>query len=910
MTFSQCWNGSRFGWEKFGNYTGSKPKIKLEQDAWDSARLATNIFYRLAHEIMGFDIRYTEYTGGYDNVDGPRLQAGISDVVMELWTTGVPVTWFDHGSIGYSGRSGMYIPTWLADENPTLAFDWWRFFQNPIAVDLMAKQTWKPHYYVNPDGTPICNNIVKGCMNGTYHPSWWTPASESKFLPMWHIDPTWSQYHYERMIDGLQINAELIWLGPNYTPLVEQALANRTAFIFYNWKPSSFVATHNVTRLMFPDSDNGQYQKWLVNNVDTPIESDEPTTIITKATGFDFGTSFPDVVNLLSMITIGDNEINQMLVNMLNNNWTYDVAVCDWMHKNEKEWSSWIPEPPKIITTCPIVGQCPAILVLNVQVMQYVQEVTKNPAVLLSTAVRQDSAEIFVPRALRQDTTSGKASMDCSNYGVMIFFLVLGSFVATFLLLFVPAHETPTIDLLLFYFQVVNLIFKINISHFKGMESLENFLALASLDLDGMATSCPAPLSGVSKQLFRFVLPCLFFIHTAILYFTAQAMKQYYPALMDKLLQYLPGHAKHVSIKVIFLRIFQIVVTFVLMPLVEACLAILDCRNLMGVSVDFQAPDAVCFHKVHLPAAIFAILVLVLLLGVYPSLLIWKLYRINKAGQLKYNEENLTVLDELNMTLYADYRKSYYFMGPLLIWERGFLVLIFQMLIGKIDGIGFAYVCILAVVCFIRIYVQPYLFGIEAYMNREIVLCWLILMALNLSTLESNHTSIEGMVTFLLILPAVLHVLRWGFSAWQAKYLEKNGGGSSSRASHSGFGASGTGGVTSGRGSSRHGKKGSEKGNSIENLNRQGSKKRNSVMDTSCSGPASGVASSQQTDPSTKTLQRSSSLMGVGVVRASTLPNTPTASKKRFSAGSGQPGMVQPPVPICSTRNMDSVDEH
>ncbi|KAI9339387.1 hypothetical protein BDR26DRAFT_390072 [Obelidium mucronatum] len=728
---------------------------RLEQDAWDSARLATNVFYRLASEIMGFNVRYMEYTGGYDNVLGPRLQAGVTDVVMEMWSTGIPVVWFDHGSVGYQGRSGMYIPSWLADKHPTLAFDFWRFFQNPAAGEIVWGKSWKP-VVNNDDGTPICTGIARGCLNNTYHPDWWTPATDSRFISMWHIDPSWSQYVYERLIDGLKINATISWLGGTvFNDLVDQALNNGTAFVFYNWKPSTFVATRNVTRLMFPDSDGGLIQKWLLDPVNNPRQADESTTIITKATPMSFGNDFPDVVKLLNLISIAEAEINLLLKNMMVNNWTYDQAVCDWMYRTVDTWKTWIPPPPQVISTCP-VGQGFYIssgipICLTCPPSTYDWEVSdKTCSPCPSGAVCPGGSEVDVkhdhwisPKDWRfnqtepdiyscpyaatccdrssckpetpcaegftgtlctkcVDTTKymwRHTCMNCDSYSGTVAVIVLGSFLATFLLLFVPQHETPTVELLLFYFQVVHLIFGIEITNFNGMQNLEKFLALASLDLDGMTATCPAPLSGVAKQLFRFVLPCLFFIDAAILYNIAKLLKQHYPQLMEKLIVYLPVHSKHISVKVIFIRIFQIIITFVLMPLVEACLAILDCRTVMGRVVDFQAPDVVCFQGYHLPAAIFAIFVLIILLCVYPGFIAWQLYRINKADKLKYDEdeENLTVLDELNMTLYSDYRRSYFFMGPVLIWEKGALVLLFKLLNGKVLGIGFVYVCILAV---------------------------------------------------------------------------------------------------------------------------------------------------------------------------------------------------------------------
>ncbi|KAJ3221770.1 hypothetical protein HDU81_010343, partial [Chytriomyces hyalinus] len=625
MKFDKCWSGARYGWEDYENYTSHFRKIIVEQDAWDSARLSTNIFYRLVSEIMGFKVNYREYWGGYDNVLGPRLHAGVSDVVMEMWITGVPVTWRDHGSVGYTGRSGMYVPSWIADQNPLLAFDFWRFFQNPAAIDVMQKRIWKPQVF-KPDGSPICTDIENGCSNNVYRPKWWTAGQDDRFVNMLGIDPSWSQYHYERLIDGLGLNATMTWLGDtDFYGIVGEALANGTACVFYHWKPSAFVAVNNVTRLMFPDVNDDATQKFLIDPAHTPIRNDETSSLITKASPFNFVDEFPDVSKLLNLITISEKQINDLLGAMQSKNMTYDAAVCDWMRKSEAQWSQWIPPPP----------------------------------VLLSYRMWHTKC------------------MNCSTPGSSLYLLIFGSFFATFLLLFVPKHETPTVELLFLYFQVIHLIFGVTTTDISGMSSLHLFLALTSLDIDGMATDCPVNLAGVSKQLFRFLLPFLFFIHTFILYTLANMFRKQFPEQWKVFIGYLPRQGNHISVRVIFLRILQMVGTFVLMPLVEASLAILDCRKVGGAYVDFQAPDEQCFQGAHLPAAIFAIVMLVILLGVYPVTLGYQLYRIQKAGKLKYEEagdtQHLTVLDELNMTVYEDYRRDYFYMGPIVIWEKGIL---------------------------------------------------------------------------------------------------------------------------------------------------------------------------------------------------------------------------------------------
>ncbi|KAJ3247061.1 hypothetical protein HDU78_005463 [Chytriomyces hyalinus] len=898
MKFEKCWSGSRYGWEDYENYTSHFRRIVLEQDAWDSARLSTNIFYRLVSEIMGFKVNYREYWGGYDNVLGPRLHAGVSDVVMEMWITGVPVTWRDHGSIGYTGRSGMYVPSWIADQNPLLAFDFWRFFQNPAAIDVMQKRIWKPQVF-KADGSPICTDIENGCNNNVYRPKWWTAAQDDRFVNMLGIDPSWSQYHYERLIDGLELNATMTWLGDtDFYGIVGEALANGTACVFYHWKPSAFVAVNNVTRLMFPDVNDDATQKFLVDPAHSPIRNDEASSLITKASPFNFVDEFPDVSKLLNLITISEKQINDLLGIMQFKNMTYDAAVCDWMRKSEAQWSQWIPPPPVLLSSCgfgqglylsnnlpvcfvcprgsynwdeyntkeckpcPPNAVCPGGSVVRVKQSHWIsptnyQQNNSSPEIYScpypSTCCDEESCSVeeschhgFTGPLCTSCSKPGyrmwhTKCMNCSQPGSSLYLLIFGSFFATFLLLFVPKHETPTVELLFLYFQVIHLIFGVTTTDMSGMSSLHLFLALTSLDIDGMATDCPVNLSGVSKQLFRFLLPFLFFIHTFILYTLANLFRRQFPEQWKVFIGYLPRQGNHISVRVIFLRILQMVGTFVLMPLVEASLAILDCRKIAGLYVDFQAPNEQCFQGPHLPAAIFAIVMLVILLGVYPVTLGYQLYRIQKAGKLKYEEagdgQHLTVLDELNMTVYEDYRRDYFYMGPIVIWEKGILVLLFKLLVGKVEAIGFTFVVILAVLCFQRIYIQPYRYGLEAYVNREICLCWLTIMAVLLSTLQFAQ-NVGSSITFLIVLPPALHFIRWCNAAY-AKYRSPVIDAQEyDPVPVSQVGSAQSGGTTSlHRTSSKM-----AKGNSIENLVKMGSVRASSLMRQPSTASAGGAA--------------------------------------------------------------------
>ncbi|KAI8848421.1 hypothetical protein BC829DRAFT_214709 [Chytridium lagenaria] len=204
--------------------------------------------------------------------------------------------------------------------------------------------------------------------------------------------------------------------------------------------------------------------------------------------------------------------------------------------------------------------------------------------------------------------------ISCDKIGASLYLLFFLSFLSTFVVLFIPRHELPTVDLLFFFFQVIQLIFGPSIDELLGFGQLKTFLALTSLDIDGIAMDCPAKLSGVGKLLFRFLLPLAFFVNVGLLYMIFRLLKRAKVPVEKMFPYYMRGQ----SIEAVFFKALLSISTFALMPLVEASVALLDCRNILGSLVLYTDPTVECFESSHVGPVSFAILIIVLLLVVHP----------------------------------------------------------------------------------------------------------------------------------------------------------------------------------------------------------------------------------------------------------------------------------------------------
>ncbi|KAJ3072972.1 hypothetical protein HDU99_002065, partial [Rhizoclosmatium hyalinum] len=297
---------------------------------------------------------------------GSDFYANVVDLFLEAWPQDLPnyaqMTQIDRvatdmGATGYSGMIGLYVPNSLIDKYPNYGFDFWRFLLNPDARALLPESGSTPPFLVN--GKPQCDD----------RPAHFPGA---KCVELWAYDPGYSPGNFQRLIDSLNLMVTIKFLGWNAEIAMQKALdANLNVFV-YNWAPSTFVASNNITKVLFPATDPQQYVNlehrmfsvifrmnlsdvFLVLDRDAAfVTTDVPTIIIHKLASQKFLADFPELQSFVNQYQILDAYMNQMLRSTASLKLNYSQAACKWVQENENIWGPWIPAPPKSVVSCGI----------------------------------------------------------------------------------------------------------------------------------------------------------------------------------------------------------------------------------------------------------------------------------------------------------------------------------------------------------------------------------------------------------------------------------------------------------------------------------------------------------------------------------------------------------------------------
>ncbi|KAI9350686.1 hypothetical protein BDR26DRAFT_851336 [Obelidium mucronatum] len=494
-----------------------------------------------------------------------------------------------------------------------------------------------------------------------------------------------------------------------------------------------------------------------------------------------------------------------MLQRMSKNQWTAAQTACNWVQTNQQIWSRWIAKVPQSVVSCPVgFGRffldasytclmcpsgtfnccpkgfdCPGGSVVKVQTGMWMSNRTDIPTAYVcpneeaccthDTCLPQTCNDEFSGLLCNEckDPDSylwGGSCHKCDSKGGFSFYMVLlGAFICALLLLVLPYEEAPTVELLFFYFQVTRYIFETQVHGILSVPGISTFLSITSLNVDGFVSDCTLPISGVPKLMFSFFLPLLILVYIVAIYFVLKTAQSSVPGAHDFIMKCMPYHMKGESISLICLRAIIVTLTFVIMPLVDSSLLLLQCAKVEGANVLSKMPQVQCFGPDHIGAAAFAIVVIVLMLLVLPSVISYLLYKLWRSDMIKYETEGLSPIQTLFQCLYIIYKPEMFYTMPVTIIEKGFIAILFTMLAHTEKHIQTnAYIMVLSALCATRIYWQPFGNHLEAYLNREIALGILAMIALRQYTDQygvSAFTLAEiGVVIFL---PPLFHVLRW-----------------------------------------------------------------------------------------------------------------------------------------------------
>ncbi|KAJ3282528.1 hypothetical protein HDU79_009861 [Rhizoclosmatium sp. JEL0117] len=804
-------------------YTASKRPIVITTEGWDSYFLNAYVAQYLL-EVMGYQTYVAQTGGGYSI--GPEFYVNAIDLFLEAWPedtanyeqlTQVDRVAVDMGAAGYSGVIGLYVPTPLVEKYPAFELDFWRFLLNPEARALFPASGSTPPYLV--DGKPQCDGDPKQCVNGYYTPAQ-CKVPGAKCIELWAYDPAYSPSNFQRIIDSLGLMVTIKFIGWSADKAMTAALnAGQNVFV-YNWAPTAFVAANNITRVLFPATDHQQYVNLVKDRANAYVTTDVPTIIIHKLATQKFLTDFPELQSFANKYQILDAHMNQMLKSTVEKNLNYSQAACQWIQENEDIWSPWIPTPPKSVVSCGI-GQgrylsgfvyscigCPSgtynwnpqntdeclpcpdklscpggsvVLVTNgiwMPSQDFHQGiVAPEPYVcpMFTTCCHNGTC----PAGTCSPSFKGITCTDCSepdHYlwnaqcnkcspagGASFYLILFGAFLGAVLLLYLPFEEAPTVEILFFYFQVTYYIFQDQPDGVLTIPGLSTFLAIASLNIDGMVADCTLPIKGVAKMNFRFFLPLLIQVYIILIYFGMRFMNASGLLSGELAGKFTPYYMKGQSSTLICFRAAIVVLTFIIMPLIDASLILLQCVDILGRHVLASAPEVECFSSEHAPAAALAIIILIVFLGFVPLLIAYILKKLHKGGNIKYEEDGITNIERLFQCLYIVFKPEMYYMMPITMLEKGVTSILFTMLVRLNEMVRInVYIIFLGFLCATRIYWQPYHNALEAYLNREISLGILVMIAFRQYTDHYGVTNASlAQVGVIVFLPVVFHLIRW-----------------------------------------------------------------------------------------------------------------------------------------------------
>ncbi|KAJ3020397.1 UNVERIFIED_CONTAM: hypothetical protein HDU68_010190 [Siphonaria sp. JEL0065] len=227
--------------------------------------------------------------------------------------------------------------------------------------------------------------------------------------------------------------------------------------------------------------------------------------------------------------------------------------------------------------------------------------------------------------------------------------------------------------------------------------------------------------------------------------------------------KFTPYYMRGQSLSLICFRATIVVLTFVVMPLIDASLLLLQCDEILGKHVIATAPEVECWSSAHAPAAALAVIILIIFLGIVPILIGMILRYLAAGDNIKYEDEGISNIQKLFQCLYIVFKPEMYYMMPITILEKGVVSVLFTMLVKYEEMIQInVYIVFLGFLCATRIYWQPYHNHLEAYLNREISLGILIMIAYRQFTDHYGVTTASlAQIGIVVFLPVVLHMTRW-----------------------------------------------------------------------------------------------------------------------------------------------------
>lgn len=286
-----------------------KMTIVLVANSWSASELNIAVAKNLLENELGYPVEVVSLD---ENAQWPALAAGDAHASLEVWPSGHATNVAEYidgagtvengGLIGPVGRIGWYMPSYLLDQDASLAT--WEGFTSPEAAALFATAE-----------TGDAGQFLGG-------------------------DPSFVQYDGD-IINNLGMEFEVVFAGSEEAILaqLDTAYSREEPVVFYFWTPHSIHAKYDLTRVELPEYSDACYATADSGGVDCDYPGDELFKIFWSG----LADAAPDVHTLLSnMNYTTEDQISMIAAVEIDGQSVADAAQA-WLDANEDVWRTWLP---------------------------------------------------------------------------------------------------------------------------------------------------------------------------------------------------------------------------------------------------------------------------------------------------------------------------------------------------------------------------------------------------------------------------------------------------------------------------------------------------------------------------------------------------------------------------------------
>jgi glycine betaine/proline transport system substrate-binding protein len=285
-----------------------KPTLKIAINPWTGSAVNAQVAKILLTEKLGYKVETIDIN---ENEQFPGMAKGDISATLEIWPSGHAddhKTYIDDqkvvedlGPLGVIGKIGWYIPTYMVDQDPTLA---------------------------TIEGLKAHADLFKTAETG----------DAGQFL---EGDPSWVYYDQD-IITNLGLNLKIVSVGSEQavTAAVDAAYNRKEPILFYFWTPHSIHAKFKLTEVKLPAYTAECGAKAGSGGVDC----DYPPDVLYKAVYAKLKDEAPDAYQFLKNMNYSNEDQITMIAAVELDGQTPEAAAQAWIDANEAKWSGWIPK--------------------------------------------------------------------------------------------------------------------------------------------------------------------------------------------------------------------------------------------------------------------------------------------------------------------------------------------------------------------------------------------------------------------------------------------------------------------------------------------------------------------------------------------------------------------------------------